>query len=124
MMIFSNLSIKKGKVSPQTAEAFIRVLSPFAPHLAEEIWRFLGHKESIANAPWPTYDDSLLQDDSFEYPVMINGKLRFKIMLALDMEEEEIRDKVLTHETALKWTEGKPLKRFILVPQKIINIVV
>jgi leucyl-tRNA synthetase len=124
MMIFSNLAIKKGKVSPQTAEAFIRVLSPFAPHLAEEIWRFLGHRESIANAPWPTYDDSLLQEDSFEYPVMINGKLRFKIMLALDMEEEEIREKVLAHETALKWTEGKPAKRFILVPQKIINIVV
>jgi leucyl-tRNA synthetase len=55
---------------------------------------------------------------------MINGKLRFKIMLALNLEEEEIREKVLAHETALKWAEGKPVKRFILVPQKIINIVV
>jgi leucyl-tRNA synthetase len=61
MMIFSNLVIKKGKVSPQTAAAFIRILGPFAPHLAEEIWSILGNEESIAKAPWPSYDESMLQ---------------------------------------------------------------
>ena len=124
MMIFSNLAIKKGKVSRQTAETFIRVLSPFAPHLSEEIWSMLGNKESIATTPWPAFDESMLQEDSFEYPVMINGKLRFKINLSLDMEEGEIQERVLAHETALKWTDGKPARRFILVPKKIINIVV
>lgn len=124
MMIFSNLAIKKGKLSRQSAEAFIRVLSPFAPHLAEEIWSKLGNKESISLAPWPSHDESLLQEDSFEYPVMINGKLRFKIMLALNMEDAEIREKVLAHETAQKWTDGQEPKRFIHVPEKIINIVV
>ena len=124
MMIFTNLAIKKGKLSRVSAEAFIRVLSPFAPHLSEEIWNILGHRESIAGSPWPSYDEAMLQEDSFEYPVMINGKLRFKIMLPVDMEEGEIREKVLAHETAQKWTEGKAARRFILVPKKIINIVV
>jgi leucyl-tRNA synthetase len=124
MMIFTNLVIKKEKVSRQTADAFVRVLSPFAPHLAEEIWSILGNKESIAMAPWPSFDESMLQEDSFEYPVMINGKLRFKILLPLDMAEEEIRSQVLAHETAQKWTQGKQARRFILVPEKIINIVV
>jgi len=124
MMIFINLAIKKGKVTPQTAEAFIRVLSPFAPHLAEELWNVLGNKGSIAEAEWPQYDESLLQEDSYEYPVMINGKLRFKIQLPLNLSAEEIKTRVLTHETAEKWTGGSDPKRFIHVPNKIINIVV
>jgi leucyl-tRNA synthetase len=124
MMIFSNLAIKKGKVNRQTAEAFIRVLGPFAPHLAEEIWSILGNEGSISLAPWPAFDESMLQEDSHEYPVMINGKLRFKIVLPLNMEDGEIKEQVLAHETAQKWTDGKPAKRFIHVPKKIINIVV
>jgi len=66
----------------------------------------------------------MLQEDSHEYPVMINGKLRFKIKLPLNMAEEEIKEQVLAHETAQKWTEGADPKRFIHVPKKIINIVV
>lgn len=124
MMIFTNLAIKKGKVSRQTAEAFIRVLSPFAPHLAEEIWSILGNSGSIAEADWPQYEESLLQEDSYEYPVMINGKLRFKIQLPLNLSEKEIKTQVLAHETAQKWTGGDDPQRFIHVPQKIINIVV
>ncbi|MDF1574958.1 MAG: leucine--tRNA ligase [Bacteroidales bacterium] len=124
MMIFTNLAIKKGMVCRQTAETFIRVLSPFAPHLSEEIWNLLGNNGSIAESSWPPYDESLLQEDSHEYPVMINGKLRFKILLSLNLSAEEIQAKVLAHETALKWTAGKGPKRFIHVPEKIINIVV
>jgi len=124
MMIFTNLAIKKRQVTRQTAEAFIRVLSPFAPHLAEEIWSILGNSGSIAEAEWPQYEESLLQEDSYEYPVMINGKLRFKIQLPLNLSETEIKTRVLAHETAQKWTGGDDPKRFIHVPQKIINIVV
>jgi leucyl-tRNA synthetase len=75
-------------------------------------------------AEWPQLDESYLQEDSFEYPVMINGKLRFKIDLPLGMEADEIQQRVLAHETAVKWTSGKKPKRFIHVPNKIINIVV
>ncbi|MEN8202482.1 MAG: leucine--tRNA ligase [Bacteroidota bacterium] len=124
MMIFSNLCIKKGKVRRDTGEAFIRILGPFAPHLAEEIWMLLGNNSSIALANWPVYEESFLQEDSHEYPVMINGKLRFKIVLPLDMPTEDIRQEVLAHETAKKWTGGNNPKRFIHVPKKIINIVV
>ncbi len=124
MMIFTNLAIKKGKVSRESAEAFIRVLGPFAPHLAEEVWSILGNTESIALAGWPVYDESMLQEETHEYPVMINGKLRFKILLPLDMEEADIKTQVMAHETAEKWTEGKEPKRFIHIPKKIINIVV
>lgn len=124
MMIFTNLCMKKGKVHRESAEAFIRLLAPFAPHLSEEVWQLLGHKHSIALSSWPEYDESLLQEESHEYPVMINGKLRFKIRLPLEMPEDQMKEQVLTHETALKWTGGKPPKRFIHVPNKIINIVV
>jgi leucyl-tRNA synthetase len=124
MMIFTNLAIKKGKITRASAEAFIRVLGPFAPHLSEEIWSILGNGESLALAQWPAYDESMLQEDSHEYPVMINGKLRFKILLPLNMAAEEIKEQVLAHETAQKWTEGADPKRFIHVPEKIINIVV
>jgi leucyl-tRNA synthetase len=124
MMIFTNLAIKKGRITRETAEAFIRLLGPFAPHLAEEVWSILGNNNSIALAPWPAYDESMLQEDTHEYPVMINGKMRFKILLPLDMNEADIKMQVLSHETALKWTEGKEAKRFIHVPKKIINIVV
>jgi leucyl-tRNA synthetase len=124
MMIFSNLCIKKGKVTRSTAEGFIRLLGPFAPHLAEEIWNILGHNSSVALAGWPGYDDSLLQEDTHEYPVMINGKLRFKITLPVDLEVSEVESRVLRHESALKWTGGKAPKKVVYVPEKIINVVV
>ena len=124
MMIFTNLAIKKGQITRDSAEAFIRVLGPFAPHLAEEIWSILGQNESIALAAWPVYDEMMLQEDSHEYPVMINGKLRFKIVLPLGMDDADIKELVLSHETALKWTEGNKPKKFIHVPKKIINIVI
>jgi leucyl-tRNA synthetase len=124
MMIFTNIAIKKGKVTRDTAEAFIRVLSPFAPHVAEEVWSILGNRGTIAESEWPRFDESFLQEDSYDYPVMINGKLRFKILLPLTLADEEIKKLVLAHETAQKWTGGDDPKRFIHVPQKIINIVV
>jgi leucyl-tRNA synthetase len=124
MMIFTNHCIKKGKVSRSTAASFIKLLAPFAPHLAEEVWRTLGHDGSIALSGWPGYDERMLQTDTHEYPVMINGKLRFRIVLPLDIPAEEIREKVLSHETAIKWTGGNNPSRFIHVHRKIINIVV
>ncbi len=124
MMIFTNFCIKKGKVKRSTAESFIRILAPFAPHLAEEVWSVLDHQESISTAPWPAYNESALQEDSHEYPVMINGKLRLKMKLPIDISAEKVQQAVLEHETTLKWTDGKNPKRFIYVPNKIINIVV
>ncbi|HER09201.1 MAG TPA: leucine--tRNA ligase [Bacteroides sp.] len=124
MMIFTNLCIKKGKVTPATAEQFIQVLSPFAPHLAEEIWHFLNNAPSVAGTSWPLYDEALLRENVFQYPVMINGKLRFKIELPLDLSSNEVEKRVLEHETARKWTGSKLPRKIVYVPGKIINIVV
>jgi leucyl-tRNA synthetase len=124
MMIFTNHCIKKGKVTPASAEKFAQVLSPFAPHLAEEIWHFLGKEPSIAHTEWPEYNESLLEEDVFEYPVMINGKLRFKMELPLDLPEKEVEKKVTGHEKAQKWMVDKSPRKIVYVPGKIINIVV
>ncbi len=124
LMIFTNLAIKKGRVSSGSAKIFSLLLSPFAPHLAEELWEIYGHNKTLAYEPWPEYQEKYLQVDSFEYPVSFNGKMRFKLLLPLDMPQEEIHREVLAHEKAQKWLEGKTPRKVIIVPGKIINIVV
>ncbi|MFW5644474.1 MAG: class I tRNA ligase family protein, partial [Bacteroidota bacterium] len=124
LMIFTNQAIKKGKVAKTTAETFALILSPFAPHLAEELWNRYGHDETLAYEPWPSWDESLLEEKSFEYPVSFNGKMRFKLELPLNMPREEMEKKVLEHETAKKWTAGKTPRKVIIVAGKIINVVV
>lgn len=124
LMIFTNTAIKKGKVNQETARIFSLILSPFAPHLGEELWSLYGNKETLAYAKWPDYNESYLEEDSFEYPVSFNGKMRFKIQLPLDMPGDEMEKKVLEHEIAQKWTGDKSPKKIIIVPGKIINIVI
>lgn len=124
LMVFNNLAIKKGKVTKTTAETFAKILSPFAPHMGEELWSMYGNKESLAYEPWPEVDESLLKEDTHEYPVSFNGKMRFKIELPLDMPKDEIEKTVLADERAAKWMEGKTVRKFIFVPKKIINIAI
>ncbi len=124
LMVFNNAAIKKGKVTRETAMTFAKILSPFAPHLGEELWSIYGNKQTLAYEPWPEVDESLLQEDSFEYPVSFNGKMRFKIELPLDMPREEIEKTVLADERAHKWLAGKTIRKFIFVPKKIINVAV
>jgi leucyl-tRNA synthetase len=124
LMVFNNLAIKKGKVTKTTAETFAKILSPFAPHLGEELWSIYGNKETLAYELWPKVDESLLQEDSFEYPVSFNGKMRFKIELPVDMPQPEIEKAVLADPKAQKWLEGKTVRKFIFVPKKIINVVI
>jgi leucyl-tRNA synthetase len=124
MMIFTNLCIKKGKITRITAETFIKVMSPFAPHLAEEIWEMLGKSPSISDQPWPLFNETYLIEEIFEYPVSFNGKLRFKIELPLDLTISEIEKSVLQSEKAQKWLAGKMPKKVIIVPGKIVNVVI
>jgi leucyl-tRNA synthetase len=123
LMVFNNLVLKKGKITDGTAEAFTKILAPFAPHLAEELWQLYGHTGSLAYEPWPEADSSLLVEDTFEYPVSFNGKVRFKLNLPLDMSKEEIEKTVLTNDSAQKWITGGVPKKIIIVPGKIINVV-
>jgi len=105
-------------------EKLIILLSPFAPHISEELWELIGKQYSISEAKYPVYDSKYLQESSFNYPVSFNGKLRFKIDLNLDLANEEIEKAVLSDEQAQKWLAGKIPKKIIIVPGKIINVVI
>jgi len=124
LMIFTNLAVKKGKVNKDTAATFVKILSPFAPHLAEELWELYGNKESLAYKDWPRVNEKYLKKDTFEYPVSFNGKLRFKLELPLDMPDEEIEKKVIEDPGSAKWLVGKQPRKIIIVKGRIINIVV
>lgn len=110
---------KRGILEPLTI-----LLSPFAPHIAEELWEMLGHGETILHSRFPDYDEQYLIENSFEYPISINGKVRAKMNFALDMPHADIEKSVLASDTIQKWTEGKPPRKVIIVPGKIVNVVI
>ncbi|GGG30289.1 leucine--tRNA ligase [Pontibacter amylolyticus] len=99
-------------------------LAPYAPHIAEELWEKLGHSESIAFAPFPAWDEKYLVENTFEYPVSVNGKTRGKMAFATDAPREDMEKAVLADEQIVKFLEGKTPKKVIIVPNKIINVVV
>lgn len=104
-------------------EPLLIALSPFAPHICEELWEKLGHPDSITKANYPEVRDEYLVESSFEYPISINGKVRAKMNFAVDMPKEDIQKLVLASESVQKWTEGKEPKKVIIVPGKIVNVV-
>lgn len=124
MMIFLNLATKKGHITRESASLFTKILSPFAPHLAEELWSLQGNGGSLAYEPWPVVNEEFLREDTFEYPVSFNGKLRFKIELPVNMDKEEIIKIVLADERAKKWLESGTLANIIVVPNRIVNVVI
>ena len=124
MMIFTNHCLKVGAVTRNTAEIFAKLLSPFAPHLAEELWEVFGNEPSIAYEKFPVYNKEFLKEDTFEYPVSFNGKLRFKIELSVSLGKEEIEEAVLNDKKAERWLDGKKPKKIIVVSKRIVNVVV
>jgi leucyl-tRNA synthetase len=115
----SSLKCNKRKI----IEPLVIALSPFAPHLTEELWSLLGHTDTILNASFPKFEEQYLIESSFSYPISINGKVRAQMEFALDVPKEEIEKIVLASEIVLKWTEGKTPKKVIVVPGKIVNVV-
>ncbi len=100
-------------------------LSPYAPHITEELWHTaFGYSTSISKASFPTFNPAHLVESEFEYPVSINGKMRVKINLPFDFSKEQVEQAVLASEAVQKWLEGKPPKKVIVVPNKIVNLVV
>ncbi len=100
------------------------LIAPFAPHLAEELWQKLGHENSITGSSYPVYDEKFLVENEFEYPVSINGKTRFKITLGLNLSKEEVEQSVLLSEEMIKYLNGSKIKKVIIVPGRIVNIVI
>ena len=100
------------------------LLAPFAPHISEELWETLGNATSVCDAQWPEYNEDYLKEDVVNYTISFNGKARFNMEFAADADNNTIQETVLASEGAIKWIEGKPIKKVIIVPKKIVNIVV
>ena len=100
------------------------LLSPYAPHMAEELWQKLGHPASITEVAWPAFDEAHLTESSFDYPVSFNGKTRFFVSLPVDWNQEQVTAAVMEHEGTAKYLEGKAPKKVIVVPKRIVNVVV
>lgn len=99
------------------------IISPYAPHICEEVWNLLGNHSSIEFEPFPKLDESYLIEDEIEYPVSFNGKMKFKMMLAATLNKDEVQEIVMQNEDVQRHLAGNPVKNFIFVPKKIINIV-
>jgi leucyl-tRNA synthetase len=104
-------------------EKLVIVLSSYAPHIGEELWLVLGNSPSVADAAYPEFVEEYVRESTFEYPVSFNGKMRFKLELPKDINPQEIEKKVLADERSSKWIKGKQVRKVIVVPNKIINIV-
>jgi leucyl-tRNA synthetase len=100
------------------------LVSPYAPHVAEELWQLLGHNKSITYATWPKHKEEFLSEDSFAYPISLNGKTKFNLEIALGLKQEEIHQQVMNSEEVQKLLQGKSPKKVIVVPGRIVNIVV
>ena len=123
LMVFNNAAMKKGEVTRDTARTYIKILSPFAPHLGEELWSKAGGTTTLAYEEWPEADERLLVESTFEYPVSFNGRMRFKLELPVTMPPAEVEKSVLQYEKTHKYLEGKNVKKVVVVPRKIINVV-
>ena len=105
-------------------EPLVVAIAPYAPHIAEELWHRLGHDTSVTVATFPAWDEQYLVEDSFEYPVSFNGKVRFKLPMPVDASNADIEAAVKAAPEAAKWIEGKTIRKVIIVPKKIVNVVV
>jgi leucyl-tRNA synthetase len=112
------------RVPRAAASALVLILSPFAPHIGEELWQRLGHSESIAYAPWPEFDPELVKDDVVEIGVQVNGRLRGTVTIAVDADEKTARAAALAESRVRAHVEGKTVRKFIYVKGKIANFIV
>jgi leucyl-tRNA synthetase len=107
----------------EVLKALVILISPYAPHIAEELWSKLGYIHSISEAPFPVFDAKHLIESSKAYPISFNGKMRFTLELSLDLSKDDIESAVLSHEKTKQYLEGRTPKKVIVVPGKIVNIV-
>jgi leucyl-tRNA synthetase len=123
MMIYSNELAKMDAVPAALWEPLVQMVGCYAPHLGEELWEKLGHTESLAKSRWPAWDEGLAADDEKTIIVQINGKVRDKFSVAAGTDKGELEKTAQSLPGVLKWTEGKAIKKVIVVPDKLVNIV-
>ncbi|KMK91399.1 leucine--tRNA ligase [Rossellomorea marisflavi] len=123
LMVFINDAYKADELPREYVEGFVKLLSPIAPHMAEELWSKLGHEETISYEAWPTFDESKLIDNEVEIVLQVNGKVRAKVMIPTDMNKEDLEQLAKDHEEIKAQIEGKTVRKVIAVPGKLVNIV-
>jgi len=124
MMIFTN-HLSRQSVRPKSViEKFILILAPFAPHIAEELWQRLGHTSTLAYEPWPEYDKEVIKEKEIELAVQVNGKIRDKIVVSADLDEEQIKQKALACEKVIAAMAGRDPRKIFVVKSRLVNIVV
>ncbi|WP_079526827.1 leucine--tRNA ligase [Halobacillus hunanensis] len=123
MMVFINEGYKANEIPKPFAEGFVKLLSPVAPHLAEELWEKLGHGGTISYQEWPTFDESKLVENEVEIVIQVTGKVRAKMMVNVDASKEDLEKAALENEQVQDWLKGKTVRKVIAVPGKLVNIV-
>jgi leucyl-tRNA synthetase len=123
LMVFVNEAYKVDDLPVEYMEGFVKMISPIMPHMAEELWSQFGISDTIAYQPWPEYDPQALVESNVEMIVQVNGKVRAKVKMAKDTDREEAQKIALANEHVQKFTKGKDIKKVIVVPNKIVNIV-
>ncbi len=123
LMEFINVLTSKG-ASRQDLTDLVKLIGPFAPHLADEAWEMLGNKGFVIAQSWPVYDDALTKDDTVTVVVQVNGKLRAEFSAAADATQDSLREKALSLDKVRPFCEGKTVKKVVVVPKKLVNIVV
>jgi leucyl-tRNA synthetase len=111
-------------IRQEVLEDVVLMLAPIIPHISQQLWEDLGHVCDIVTAAWPVVDEAALQQDAIEMVVQVNGKLRGKFSVAVNASREQIESLVMTDENVLRFIDGKTVKKLIVVPQKLVNIVV
>jgi len=105
-------------------EKFVLILAPFAPHISEELWQRLGHQDSLSYESWPEYDKELIKEKEIELAIQVNGKIKDRIVIAADADEEHIKQKALASEKVVAAINGKSPKKVIVIKSRLVNIVV
>ena len=123
LMVFINEAYKQEKLPKSLIEGFVKLLSPVAPHVSEELWQKLGHSETLAYASWPTFEESMLVEDEVEIVVQVNGKLKAKLVIPKDSSREEMEQLAKENDKVKAELEGKTIRKVIAVPNKLVNIV-
>lgn len=124
LMVFVNEAYKVDVLPVEYMEGFVKMIAPLMPHLAEELWSQFNESETITYQPWPTYDEKALVEDEVEMIVQVNGKVRAKIKMAKDADNKDVEDAALANEHVHSFVDGKDVKKVIVIPNRIVNIVV
>jgi leucyl-tRNA synthetase len=124
MMEFTNYFLRAETRPKRAMEGFVLLLSPFAPHIAEELWQVLGHADTLAYEPWPAFDEAMIREDTIELPVQINGKLRAVIQVPTDADQAAVEQAARTQPKIAEMLAGKTVHKVIVVPKRMVNFVV